>query len=103
MERCPDPEGQHATRVERIDDPVIPQPRGRVVGGSFALVRLQDRGLKGVAFGIGLGATVAVGLLQSWFRTLPIYGYLTWIAVAVGALVLLGAILFAATSRTRPR
>ena len=49
-----DAEREDSPGVERIDDPVVPQPGGRVVGGALALVLGQDRRLEGVALLIGL-------------------------------------------------
>src|SRR4051794_11908696 len=47
-----DPERQDAPRVERIDDAVVPQPRGREVRRALALVGLEDRCLEGVPSGV---------------------------------------------------
>jgi len=38
-----EPECDNAARVERIDDAVIPQSRGRIIGITFALVFLENR------------------------------------------------------------
>src|SRR5688500_479082 len=42
VERSGEAQGQRLARPRRIQDAVIPQPRRGVVGGSFALVLLQD-------------------------------------------------------------
>src|SRR3954470_22479517 len=38
IHRRGEPEREHAPRVERIDDPVVPEPRGRVVRVALGLV-----------------------------------------------------------------
>ena len=42
---------RHAPRVLRVDDAIVPQPRGRVVRVSLALVLLADRRLEGLLLG----------------------------------------------------
>src|SRR5262249_30869622 len=49
VERGGDAEGEHASGVERVDDPVVPQPRGRVVGVALLLVLRTDLVRVGVA------------------------------------------------------
>jgi hypothetical protein len=38
---------QHIARLRRVDNPVVPQPRGGVIGIAFVLIFLADRGLEG--------------------------------------------------------
>src|SRR5690606_37046922 len=41
-------EAQHAARLGRQDDAVVPQARGGVIGVAFLLVAVADRGLEGL-------------------------------------------------------
>src|SRR5581483_4317126 len=49
-----DAERQHRARVERIDDAVVPDARGRVVGRPLRLVLLADAGLEALALVLAL-------------------------------------------------
>ena len=46
-------DGEDAAGVERVDDPVVPEPGGGEVRVALALVRLEDRRLERVALGVG--------------------------------------------------
>src|SRR3954452_14079303 len=50
MEGRLDAHGEHAARVERIDDAVVPEAGRREVSRAFAFVGLEDGPLEGVAF-----------------------------------------------------
>ena len=39
-------QSEHIARLRRVDHPVVPQPRGGVIGVAFVLVLLADRGLE---------------------------------------------------------
>src|SRR2546426_2709728 len=52
MARRGDPEGEHGARVERVDDAVVPEPGGRVVGRALGLVLLTDAPAERLALGI---------------------------------------------------
>src|SRR3712207_4064488 len=53
-------ETQHVARLDRIDDPVVPQPCGRIISIALILVALADRRLEG----FGFLRTPAVGILM---------------------------------------
>src|SRR5690606_39618015 len=57
-----DAQSKHAARVGRVDDAVVPQPRGRVPGAALGFVLLADRGLEGVLL---LGAPAAAARLDA--------------------------------------
>ena len=48
-----EPEREHPPRVERVDDAVVPQPRGRVVRAALALVAFADRRLERLPLAVG--------------------------------------------------
>src|SRR5438045_5041373 len=49
-------EAQHAAGIRGIDDAVVPEPRGGVVGVSLALVLVADRRLEGLLLVLRPGA-----------------------------------------------
>src|SRR5690606_27865423 len=65
VERGGDAEAQYAARIGRVDDAVVPQPRGGVPGAALVLVLLADRRLErflvlgAPAFAPGLDAVAA--------------------------------------------
>src|SRR6476469_9403963 len=54
VERRLEPDGQHAPGIERVDDPVVPDPGRREIRRALALVVLEDRRLEGIALPLGL-------------------------------------------------
>ena len=69
MERRLDAHRQDAPRVERVDDPVVPESGGREVWRALALVRLEDRRLERIAVGVRREAATDRG--QDPRRLLP--------------------------------
>src|SRR5688572_22521994 len=45
---------EDAPRIERVDDPVVPEPGRREIRRPLALVRVEDRRLEGIAFRVVL-------------------------------------------------
>src|SRR6185295_5526573 len=58
FERQRQPQREAAARVDRIDDAIVPQPRGGVIRITLLLVLLADRGLEGRLFFRAPGAAL---------------------------------------------
>src|SRR6478735_10604413 len=54
VERRLEPDREHPAGVERVDDPVVPDPGRREIRRALALVGLEDRRLEGIALPLGL-------------------------------------------------
>src|SRR3954471_22249823 len=52
VQRGLEPDREDAAGVERVDDAVVPQPRGGEVGRPFTLVCLEDGRLEGLALDV---------------------------------------------------